>query len=291
MHFRRRQPIDERPQRIRDTAARTCPRHRSGRRVSSRRGRASAARAAATTIRRCVPLMSSAAPPRSPIDKPVDVQDAGIEFDLGVDRARVDAGKRRPADIKNERDVVRHVESAVGSGRGFGKTPQRIDIELGRVQFAIEGSRTVADRPGISEPPFDILLIEREPTSRSSAKRSLAIVDLTARLQAFGRARRLVARGPRARPAAFSDRPIDAGGAVESEALRAVAELAAQIDIRQSRSAEREIVEAPALARRSGRCRAAIGSSCRRRSTHRWRRPPRPASAVAPPRQTLQGNF
>ena len=49
--------------------------------------------------------------------KPIDVQYAGIELDLGVDRARIDPGERRLADIEHERDVVRHLESAMRDRR------------------------------------------------------------------------------------------------------------------------------------------------------------------------------
>ena len=61
--------------------------------------------------------------------KPIDVQYSGIELDLGVDRARIDPGKRRPADIEHERDVVRHIEGAVRDRR-IGESPKQSTLRF-----------------------------------------------------------------------------------------------------------------------------------------------------------------
>ncbi len=130
VHFRRRQAVDERTERIRDPgriAAGDIGETGKRRRIDVERELAARSRrqfvdAAADVDRGAAEIADR---------QPVDTQDAGIELDAGVDRSRLDAGERRLADIEHERDVTRHFEAAVRGGR-LGERRQRIDVELRR---------------------------------------------------------------------------------------------------------------------------------------------------------------
>ncbi len=136
MQFCRRQTVGEWPQSIRDTRrelARDIGQAGQRRRIDVERQLP--ARPRRQLVEASLDVEGGAA--QIADRKPVDVQYSGIELDLGVDRARIDPGERRPADIEHERDVVRHIESAM-RGRRIGKSPKRIDVEFCRVQFAVE---------------------------------------------------------------------------------------------------------------------------------------------------------
>ena len=115
------------------------------------------------------------------------------------------------------------------------------------MQLAVQRRRlAVGPCPGVSKPAFHIFPIERR---RQFIKRKAAAADLklAVRSQRFVRRRWLVAATLEPCDQRFQIGRLNAGGAVENQALRAVVEPPAHIDVREPGRAERKIADAPAV--------------------------------------------
>ena len=140
---------------------------------------------------------------------------------------------------------LRHRKGAVGQRR-LGECRERIDIEFRGAQFAVERGRPIVRRPGVGEPPLQVLLIERrrQPIEREAIACDR---DVAARGQRFGPARRRIAAALEPCHQHFQIGRFELGGPAEAKTLRAVVEPAAQVHLGEPRRAELEVVEAPSL--------------------------------------------
>ena len=173
----------------------------------------------------------------------LDLQRAGIELDLRLDRPRVDAGQRRLADIERQRALARRRKTVLVRGR-LGERRQRIEIELGGVKIGLDNGRAVGCRPGIGEASLDVVLIERgvEPIDRQTIAGDS---DVAARAQCPHAGRRCVATSAEPGEQRIGVGGVQGAGAGECETVAGLLDMTAQAHLGQPRRAQFDAVQAP----------------------------------------------
>jgi hypothetical protein len=153
--------------------------------------------------------------------------------------------KRRLADVDRKRDLARRLEPGPGQRR-VGEGEERIEIEVGGAELRLEAGRAVGRGPGIGEPAFHVLAVERrfQPVDREFVGRNC---DVAARPQGFGLARGNLTAAFQPGHKGFEVGRLDIRRPSEGDALRGRIEPAAHMDLAEARRAEFETVDAPAF--------------------------------------------
>ena len=177
----------------------------------------------------------------------LDLQRAGIELDLPFDRARIDTGQRRFADIERQRALARRRKTVLVHSR-LGKRRQGVEIELGGVKIGLDNGRTVgcrpSRRPSIGEASLDVFLIERgvEPVDRQTIARN---GDVATRAQCPHAGRRCGATAAEPGEQRIGVGGVQGAGTCKSETMPGLRDVTAQAHLGEPRRAQFDAVQAP----------------------------------------------